>query len=399
MAVRTPTTAATAARSAKTAAAVPQNVHVAAFYASMEWWRVKAGTLGPERSTEPFHVLSIANGSPDYDREVVVSLKAHFPNLKYTIVEPSRAHSRLASDAAVSKLVTLSPAASFEEFAASAEATPGGKKAKKGAKGKGGGFDVIHVALWRNQSWAKPADMLRLAASLLNAHGTLVTFGHGDDGAFQLRETFKAELKPALAGSASLGEEAVVGTLFNVGLAPKASVLPSLVDITSCVNFKASPLVYRTMADLTLCDMEAAAKASPALLPEVFSALRDSSVASTSTRCVVYTPLSVVVSVKSASSPFAPPAPRFMVMEPAVDPWWPHGPKGGFLNQGLHNWHNIRNSWKNYDPDAERAPKPPLKGVEEVVEGLSKLRRTFELPAPMALSDILDIYIDIWDSE
>ena len=47
----------------------------------------------------------------------------------------------------------------------------------------------------------------------------------------------------------------------------------------------------------------------------------------------------------------------------------------------------------------ERLPKPPLIAVDEVMDGLSRLRRTYTLPAPLALSDILDIFIDIWDDE
>ena len=80
MAVRTPTDAASRARSLAVAAAVPQNMHVAAFYASLEWWRVKA--LALEESKDAFSVLSLSNGSPDYDREVSNLLKSRRPNLR-----------------------------------------------------------------------------------------------------------------------------------------------------------------------------------------------------------------------------------------------------------------------------------------------------------------------------
>lgn len=80
MAVRTPTDAASRARSLAVAAAVPQNMHVAAFYASLEWWRVKA--LALEERKDAFTVLSLSNGSPDYDREVSNLLKSRRPNLR-----------------------------------------------------------------------------------------------------------------------------------------------------------------------------------------------------------------------------------------------------------------------------------------------------------------------------
>lgn len=81
MAVRTPTTEATRARSLAVAAAVPKNMHVAAFYASLEWWRTKA--LCMEVSSRPFSVLSLSNGSPDYDREVVTHLSSKCRALRY----------------------------------------------------------------------------------------------------------------------------------------------------------------------------------------------------------------------------------------------------------------------------------------------------------------------------
>ena len=116
--------------------------------------------------------------------------------------------------------------------------------------------------------------------------------------------------------------------------------------------------------------------------------------------------------------------PAAAILQPKVDPWWPHGEKGGFFNIGLQNWHGVRKQWKSYGHDeyvrprraasmvgahqpsfrvcrlgSERMPKPPLVDVEDVTDELSKLRRTYTLPAPLSLSDILDIFVDIWDDE
>ena len=35
--------------------------------------------------------------------------------------------------------------------------------------------------------------------------------------------------------------------------------------------------------------------------------------------------------------------------------------------------------------------------MEEVYQELSKLQREYMLPGPMRLSDVIDVYLDIWD--
>lgn len=383
MAVRTPTTPATRARSEAVAAAVPKNMHVASFYASMEWWRVKALTMAPDDS--PFKVLSLSNGSPDYDKEVITHLKAKRPKLSYTIVEPSRAHDRLKEDRRVGSAITLSSAKSLTVFAAES--------------GAGGGFDIVHVALWRNQAWDDTLAIVETACNLLNKNGTAVVFCNGGDGIFKLRQRFADRLGPVTTGAAAASEESVLKVLNGAGLSTRTEVLRSLVDVTNCSTFTPNAFVMRTFSDMLLCDMEAASKKDSTLLSEVTSAMLDTSVASHPERCVVYTPLHVLVGIKSKASPFVPPNPEAAILQPKVDPWWPHGQKGGFFNIGLQNWHGVRKQWKRYGHDDERMPKPPLVALEEVVEGLSKLRRTYQLPAPLALSDVLDIFIDIWDDE
>lgn len=81
------------------------------------------------------------------------------------------------------------------------------------------------------------------------------------------------------------------------------------------------------------------------------------------------------------------------------DPWYPHGTKGGFFNAGLLNWHATRSAWLirplTQEPDA-----PPLSDddIDEIVEELAKLQRTYTLPRPMRLGDIIDLYCEIWDA-
>ena len=42
---------------------------------------------------------------------------------------------------------------------------------------------------------------------------------------------------------------------------------------------------------------------------------------------------------------------------------------------------------------------PPPVDLDEVADELSELRRSYELPGPMRLPDLIELYVDIWDEE
>ena len=69
-----------------------------------------------------------------------------------------------------------------------------------------------------------------------------------------------------------------------------------------------------------------------------------------------------------------------------------------FHNCGLETWLKAREEWKRQTVET-LPPKPAPAGYNELVRGLIKniSQRTFELPRKMALSDVVDIYSDIWD--
>lgn len=96
------------------------------------------------------------------------------------------------------------------------------------------------------------------------------------------------------------------------------------------------------------------------------------------------------------TGPFAPV--KAMLAVPH-DPWFPHGLRGGFFNAGLRNWNEMRSSWLSRPPQFVMPPYPPELDSEEVIEELAKLQRTYTLPGPMRLPDIIDLYLDIWDEE
>ena len=81
------------------------------------------------------------------------------------------------------------------------------------------------------------------------------------------------------------------------------------------------------------------------------------------------------------------------------DPWYPHGLRGGFFNSGLRNWNEMRSSWLSRPPGFVMPPYPGEVDSEEVIEQLAKLQRTYTLPGPMRLPDVIDLYLDIWEEE
>ncbi|KAJ0411693.1 hypothetical protein ATCC90586_002077 [Pythium insidiosum] len=89
-----------------------------------------------------------------------------------------------------------------------------------------------------------------------------------------------------------------------------------------------------------------------------------------------------------------------------ADPWWPQGRNGPFLNVGLQAWQASRSAWITPTHEqsvamralsSSRPGRPPRVPSHLVFDGLSSVRRTFELPQRMALGDVVEIFVDIWE--
>jgi len=78
-----------------------------------------------------------------------------------------------------------------------------------------------------------------------------------------------------------------------------------------------------------------------------------------------------------------------------ISAWWPNG---HFHNVGLANWNSQREEWLKPRGEVKEQQIPPVP-YEDIIAGLASMRRTFELPRPMRLSDLIDIYLDIWESQ
>ena len=71
-----------------------------------------------------------------------------------------------------------------------------------------------------------------------------------------------------------------------------------------------------------------------------------------------------------------------------------------FHNCGLETWLQAREQWKQRTVE-KLPPKPTPVEYNQLVRGLVKhnAQRTYELPRKMALSDLINVYTNIWDGQ
>lgn len=71
-----------------------------------------------------------------------------------------------------------------------------------------------------------------------------------------------------------------------------------------------------------------------------------------------------------------------------------------FRNCGLETWLRAREEWKRRTVET-LPPKPTPAERNMLVKGLIKhsAERTYELPRKMALSDLIEVYTDIWEGQ
>lgn len=78
----------------------------------------------------------------------------------------------------------------------------------------------------------------------------------------------------------------------------------------------------------------------------------------------------------------------------------PSGEKTKFRNCGLETWLQAREEWKRRTVET-LPPKPTPAERNIIARGLIKhsAERTYELPRKMALSDLIEVYTDIWEGQ
>jgi len=90
----------------------------------------------------------------------------------------------------------------------------------------------------------------------------------------------------------------------------------------------------------------------------------------------------------------------YLDYEPSIEPvqpneWWPEGQGRQFHNKSLQMWEELRLRWRV--PTVQRPPAPPPVDYDLIVDGLSTRVRTFVLPSRMKLSDIIEMFLDVWE--
>ena len=78
----------------------------------------------------------------------------------------------------------------------------------------------------------------------------------------------------------------------------------------------------------------------------------------------------------------------------------PSAEKTKFRNCGLETWLRAREEWQRRTVET-LPPKPTPAERNMLVRGLIKhsTERTYELPRKMALSDLIEVYTDIWEGQ
>ncbi|GMH75229.1 hypothetical protein TL16_g06689 [Triparma laevis f. inornata] len=82
---------------------------------------------------------------------------------------------------------------------------------------------------------------------------------------------------------------------------------------------------------------------------------------------------------------------------PQPEEWHPTG-SGSFNNVGHQTWSSSRVAWCKATISPKPAAPPPV-SYDEVVQGLSQVVRTYELPGRMRLEDVVEVFNDIWECE
>lgn len=69
-----------------------------------------------------------------------------------------------------------------------------------------------------------------------------------------------------------------------------------------------------------------------------------------------------------------------------------------FQNRGYDAWEKARTEWR--EPTAMSFPsKPPPVKRTQVIRGITSGKRQYELPGRMTLTDVVNVYTDIWAAE
>eukprot|EP00753_Platysulcus_tardus_P010842 PLAT3104.1.p2 GENE.PLAT3104.1~~PLAT3104.1.p2 ORF type:complete len:405 (+),score=135.75 PLAT3104.1:68-1282(+) len=81
---------------------------------------------------------------------------------------------------------------------------------------------------------------------------------------------------------------------------------------------------------------------------------------------------------------------------PTETDWWDDDHT--FVNVGLQKWRRGRRRWRASSA-LPRPPPPPPVVLEDVVDGMGKHCRRYELPRPVRLENMVALYVEMWEIE
>jgi hypothetical protein len=69
-----------------------------------------------------------------------------------------------------------------------------------------------------------------------------------------------------------------------------------------------------------------------------------------------------------------------------------------FQNRGYDAWEKARTEWREPKATSFLSKPPPVKRAQ-VIRGITSGKRQYELPGRMTLTDMINVYADIWAAE
>jgi hypothetical protein len=69
-----------------------------------------------------------------------------------------------------------------------------------------------------------------------------------------------------------------------------------------------------------------------------------------------------------------------------------------FQNRGYDAWEKARTEWREETATSFPSKPPPVKRTQ-VIRGITSGKRQYELPGRMTLTDVVNVYTDIWAAE
>jgi hypothetical protein len=424
----------------------------------LEWWRFQTSeTRGFKADGSPLNVLSVDCGNVLYDLHVAKMLAARTDKLQYTILTRNSAYSSKRFD----DTPELKGSVEIVNIPSSEDDKGASSSALLSWKGRDAGYDVVHTCLWSSAAPDGHGQLLAAScARWIAPNGVALVFKYGPAGVFELRNRLHDALSKAPGAAEGAPDRLSVedpdGTGCNLdtlraqfngckgGL--REELIDSQVDMTGCLMEDPTDAASMLWAEAFGITMDDLTVSHPRAVEVLLGELCEMSLAADAGNdsVTVFAPVAALIAHASSSGPLAAwPAPvqrawvesgmpgdrcadASRVLRPlpigsaprrargqevraqhdvirvdsnVADGHAPHGPRGAFFNVGKKNWLRVRAEWNELGDGVRRPPSPPDVDLDLVAQGLSRVARSFQLPGPMRLGTLVDLYVELWEED